>query len=68
MNKCKSTSANERATIPKRWSEVAYSTVIAKEIKRDPRTSKKAIQNINFTVKLEKTLVKRRYHIEICEK
>ena len=41
MGKCKSLSANERATITKRLSEGASSAVIAKEIKRDPRTVEK---------------------------
>jgi len=54
MGKNKSLSATERATITKRLSEGVSPTVIAKEIKRDPRTVKKAVENINFTRKIRK--------------
>ena len=60
MGKCKSLNANERATIIKRLSEGASSAVIAKEIKRDPRTIKKAIDSINFTRKTRKHTGKRK--------
>ena len=54
MGKNKSLSTDERARITKRASEGASSTVIAKELKRNPRTIKKAIENINFTRKVRK--------------
>ena len=53
MRKNKSLSTDERARITKRASEGA-SPAIAKEFKRDPRTIKKAIENINFTRKVQK--------------
>ena len=54
MGKNKSLSTDERARITKRASEGASPAVIAKELKRDPRTIKKAIENINFTRKVRK--------------
>ena len=49
MGKNKSLTTVERARITKRASEGASPAVIAKELKRDPRTIKKSIKNINFT-------------------
>ena len=51
MGKNKSLSAEERAIITKRLSEGASPPDIAKELQRDTRTIKKAIDNVNFTRK-----------------
>ena len=49
MSKSKSLSTVKRTKITKRASEGASPAVITKELKRDPRTIKKSIKNINFT-------------------
>lgn len=52
MGRKQSLTADERTTIVKRASEGASPAAIAKDLGRDVRTVKKAIENINFTRKV----------------
>ena len=58
MCKNKSLSDNKRSTMTERASEGVSPAVIAKEMKRDPRTVKKVIENMNFTLKVRNDIGK----------